>query len=145
MLPEIDYRIQGLPHSTVEEEDNTRKEVVNKVIHQFETHSDREALIADLRQNQAYNPLSEKSKNGRCVRSLPNLVPSLFHTLDDRYLVMHLRNLPVSRQVSLRHETRCWRSGERLLPEVAQAGFGGWRKLCSRVPQPSVGGAVEQE
>ena len=63
MLPTIDYRIQGLPHSTVEQEDNTRKEVANKLIHQFETHPDREALKADLRQNQAYNPFSEKSKN----------------------------------------------------------------------------------
>ena len=35
MLPKIDYRIQGLPHSTVEQEDNTRKEVANPtLIHQ---------------------------------------------------------------------------------------------------------------
>ena len=53
---EIDYRIQGLPHSTVEQDDHTRKEVVNKLIHQFETHQDREALKADLKQNQANNP-----------------------------------------------------------------------------------------
>ena len=31
-LPKFGYRIQGLPHSTVEHEDHTRKEVVNKLI-----------------------------------------------------------------------------------------------------------------
>ena len=47
---EIVFRIQGLPHSTVEQEDHTRKEVVKKLFHQFETHPNREALKADLRQ-----------------------------------------------------------------------------------------------
>ena len=63
MHPKIDCRIQRLPHSTVEQEDNTRKELVNKLIHQFDTHPDREALKADLRQHQAYNPFSGKPMN----------------------------------------------------------------------------------
>ena len=63
MLPQIDYRIQEPPHSTVEQEDNTRKEVFNKLIHQIEMHPDREALKADLKKNQAYNAFSEISKN----------------------------------------------------------------------------------
>ena len=72
IIPKIHYRIQGLPHSTVEQEDNTRKEVVNKLIHQFEMRPDREALKADLRQNQACtNPLSEKSKN--LIHSVENV------------------------------------------------------------------------
>ena len=29
-IPKIDYRLQGLPHSKVEQEDNTRKVVVKK-------------------------------------------------------------------------------------------------------------------
>ena len=58
---EIDHRIQGLQHSTVEHEDNARKGVVKKkLIRQFETHPNREALKADLRQNHAYNPFSRK-------------------------------------------------------------------------------------
>ena len=64
------YRIQGLPHSTVEQ-DHTRKVVVIKLIYQFETHPDREALKADQRQNQAFNPLSEKSKN--MIHSMVNV------------------------------------------------------------------------
>ena len=70
-LPKIDYRIQGLPHSVVEQEDNTRREVVNKLIHQIETHQDRDALKADLQQNQAYNPFTEKSKN--MIHSMENV------------------------------------------------------------------------
>ena len=62
MFPKVDYRIQGLPHSTVGQEDNTRKEVVNKLILHFETHPDREALQGELKQSRAFNPFSEQSK-----------------------------------------------------------------------------------
>ena len=67
---EIASRIQGL-HSTVEQEDHTRKEVVKKLVHQFETHPNREALKADLRQNHAYNPFSEESKD--MIHSMGNV------------------------------------------------------------------------
>ena len=33
----IDFRLQGLLHSTVQEEDDVRKETVKTLIHQFET------------------------------------------------------------------------------------------------------------
>ena len=49
----------------------TIKEVVNKLIHQIETRPDREALKADLKQNQAYNPFVEKSKN--MIHSMENV------------------------------------------------------------------------
>ena len=35
---EIDCRIQGLPHSIVQEQDHIRKKAVQKLIHQSETH-----------------------------------------------------------------------------------------------------------
>ena len=38
-------------HSTVQQEDHTRKEAVKKLTFQFETHPNREALNADFRQN----------------------------------------------------------------------------------------------
>ena len=66
---ETDYRIQGLP--TVEQEDHTRTEVVKMLIQLFETHPNREALKADLRQNHAYNPFSEKSKD--VIHSMENV------------------------------------------------------------------------
>ena len=60
---DIDYWIQGLLHHTVQQEDHTRREAVKRLIQQFETHPKREAWKADLRQNYAYNPFSEKSKD----------------------------------------------------------------------------------
>ena len=56
-------RIQGLPISAVQEHDHIRKEAVQKLIHQFETHPNKEALQADLKQNHAFNPFSEQSKD----------------------------------------------------------------------------------
>ena len=59
----MDFRIQGLPHSTVQQQDDTRKEAVKKLIHQIETHPNREALKADLAKDQAFNTFSERSKD----------------------------------------------------------------------------------
>ena len=59
---------EGLPYSTVEPQDTMHKDCVKKLIHQVETHPNREALNADLEQNQAYNPFSEKSKD--MIRSM---------------------------------------------------------------------------
>ena len=60
---EIDFRILGLPHSTVQEQDHIRKEAVKKLIHQFESHPIKEALpAADLQQNHAFNPFREQSQ-----------------------------------------------------------------------------------
>ena len=59
---EIDFRIQGLPHSCVQEHDHFRKQAVQKLIHQFENHPNKEALQEDLQQKRPFNPFSEKSK-----------------------------------------------------------------------------------
>ena len=59
---ELDFRIQGLLHSGVQEHDHIRKQAVQKFIHQFENHPNKEALQADLQQNRAFNPFSEQSK-----------------------------------------------------------------------------------
>ena len=92
MLPKIDYRIQGPLHSTVEQEDKIRKGVVNKLIHQIETHPDREALKADMKQNQAYNPLSEKSKN--MIHSMRN--------------VEYFEMCEISPKIQCPHCSTCW-------------------------------------
>ena len=94
---EIDFRIQGLPHSAVQEHDHIRKEAVQKWIHQFETHPNKEALQADLEQNRAFNPVIEQSKemndllHGKhgVLRDLrdhsQNTVLQLFDILDGRH------------------------------------------------------------
>ena len=62
----IDFRIQGLLHSTVQEQDHTRTEAVKNLIHQFETHPNKEAFQADMKQNHTFNPSSEQSKETIC-------------------------------------------------------------------------------
>ena len=106
-LPKFDYRNQGLLHSTVKQENYTRNEVVKKLIHQVETHPYRDALKANLKHNQAYNPFTENSKN--MIHSMVNVeyfemceisskfsVLSLFDVLGERYRVLHMGNLPAS-------------------------------------------------
>ena len=84
----------GLLHSTVQEQDQIRKEAVQKLIHQFETHPNEEALQAE--QNHAFNPFSEWSKE--MISSMGNMeyfeiceitpkstVPQLYEILDERH------------------------------------------------------------
>ena len=57
--------------STFQQQDDTRKEAVKKLIHQFETHPNREASKADQEKDQAFSPFSEKSKD--MIRSVGNM------------------------------------------------------------------------
>ena len=54
----VDYRIPGIPHSTVQdqEEDSNRKETVKRLIQQFENHPNRDSLIQDLNKTEEFNP-----------------------------------------------------------------------------------------
>ena len=56
---EIDFRVPGLSQAVVKEAEHLRvQELVNKI----QSHPHREALQADLQQNNAYNPFSKNSK-----------------------------------------------------------------------------------
>ena len=46
---EMDFRIQGLRQSAVQQHDHIRKETVQKLIHQFDTRPNKEALQAELK------------------------------------------------------------------------------------------------
>ena len=56
---DIDFRISGLPQSVVKQAENSR---VRELVKKIENHPHRQNLQADLQQNNAYNPLCEKSK-----------------------------------------------------------------------------------
>ena len=58
----IDFRIQGLPHSSVQKEDHDRRDMVKKLIHQFETHPNSDSLTEDSNKTEDFKPISEKSK-----------------------------------------------------------------------------------
>ena len=59
----VDYRIPGIPHSTVQQVDTNRKETVKKLIQQFESHPNTELLLQDFKKTEEINPFSEESKD----------------------------------------------------------------------------------
>ena len=56
---DIDFKIPGLPHSTVKQ---LQSASVRQLIQKIENHPDRHALQQDLRQNQSFNPCSPESQ-----------------------------------------------------------------------------------
>ena len=56
---DIDFRVSGLPHAVVKQAEKSR---VRELVKKIESHPHRQDLQADLQQNNAYNPFSEKSK-----------------------------------------------------------------------------------
>ena len=56
---DIDFRVPGLSHAVVKEAEIFR---VQELVKKIESHPHREALQADLQQNNVYNPLSNNSK-----------------------------------------------------------------------------------
>ena len=65
---DIDFRVSGLPHAVVKEAENFR---VLELVKNIERHPHREALQADLPQNNVYNPCSKKSKE--MIREMGNV------------------------------------------------------------------------
>ena len=55
---EIDFRVPGLSHAVVKEAEHLR---VQELVKKIDNHPHREALHADLQQNNIYNPFSKKS------------------------------------------------------------------------------------
>ena len=55
--PKIDFRVRGLSHAVVEEAEHLR---VQELVKKIENHPHREALHADLQQNNVYIPFSKK-------------------------------------------------------------------------------------
>ena len=56
---DIDFRVPGLSHAVVKEAERLR---VQELVKKIESHPHREALQADLQQNNACNPSSDESK-----------------------------------------------------------------------------------
>ena len=96
---DIDFRVSGLPHAILRQAENSR---VRELVKKIESQPHRQDLQADLQQNNAYNPLSEKSK--KMIKDIGNIelfelcetipkmqcsgLPSL---LESRHRLLHLR------------------------------------------------------
>ena len=65
---DIDSRVAGLPHAVAKQAGNFR---VRELVKKIESHPHRQALQADLQQNNAYNPFSEESKE--MIRDMGNV------------------------------------------------------------------------
>ena len=65
---DIDFRISGLPHSVVKQAEKSR---VRELVKKIENHPHRQDPQADLQQNNAYNPFSEKSK--KMIKDMGNV------------------------------------------------------------------------
>ena len=65
---DIDFRVSGLPHAVVKQAENFR---VHELLKKIESHPHREALQADLQQNNVYNPFSDDSK--AMIREMGNV------------------------------------------------------------------------
>ena len=59
----VDFRIPGIPFSTDEQQDTTRKNKVKKLIEKFENHQHKESFFHDLSQTQKINKFSELSQD----------------------------------------------------------------------------------
>ena len=61
----VDYRILGIPLSTVEQQDTTRENHVKKLIEKFENHQHKESFLQDLSQTQKINKFRRESQESR--------------------------------------------------------------------------------
>ena len=64
----IDFRVPGKPHAVVKEAEHLR---VQELVKRIANHPHREALHADLQQNNVYNPFNKNSK--AMIRELGNV------------------------------------------------------------------------
>ena len=65
---DIDFRVSGLPHAVVKQAEKFR---VRELVKKIESHPHREALQADLQQNNVHNPFSDDSK--AMIREMGNV------------------------------------------------------------------------
>ena len=65
---DIDSRVSGLPHAVVKQAENFR---VRELVKKIESHPHREALQADLQQNNIYTPFRNHSK--AMIREMGNV------------------------------------------------------------------------
>ena len=59
----VDYRILGIPHSTVQQQDTNHKETVKKLIQQFDNHPNEESFLQDLKKTEKINTFSESRRS----------------------------------------------------------------------------------
>ena len=87
---DIDFRVPGLSHAVVKEAENFR---VQELVKKIESHPHREALQADLQQNNVYNPFSNNSK--AMIHELGNVELSSCAKLDQKCNVPNVLSIGI--------------------------------------------------
>ena len=101
---EIDFRIQGLPHSAVQEHDDIRKKAVQKLIHQFGNHPNQEAFQRKVKTESRIQSTQravegndlQHGKHGVLRDSRDHskhTMHQLYDILADRYWKLYMRNM----------------------------------------------------
>ena len=62
----VDYRVLGIPLSTVEQQDAKRENMVKTLIEKFEKHQRKESYIKDLSQTQKINEVQQRIAGTDC-------------------------------------------------------------------------------
>ena len=113
----IDYRIPGIPHSTVQHQDTNCRETIKKLIQQFENHPNKESFLQDLNQTEEINVFSKRSKKlindvgsteifELCETSLHDTMAQLSFILATwhRVLFMWKKSQPLAKDQTVRQE-----------------------------------------
>ena len=75
----VGYRIPGIPHSAVQQQDTNRTETVTKLIQQLENHPKKESILQDLNKTEEINTfrkveeVDHRHGQYRDLRALRNL------------------------------------------------------------------------
>ena len=59
----VDFRIPGIPHSTVQQVETNRKETVRRLMEQFENLPNRNMLLKDFEKSEEINHFNQESKD----------------------------------------------------------------------------------
>ena len=105
-LEEIDiaFRVPGLSHAVVKEAEIVR---VQELVKKIESHPHREAVQADLQQNDVYNPFSNNSKE--MIRELGIVeLFELCETIHTKSAMFSMSSLLESRNCLLHLRTVSW-------------------------------------
>ena len=97
---EFDFRVPGLSHAVVKQAEHLR---VQELVKWIENRPHREALHADLQQNNVYNPFSKNSKAmsremcnvnySSCAKLCQKYNVLTAFLLESRNCVLHLRTI----------------------------------------------------
>ena len=85
---DIDFRVSGLSHAVVKQSENVS---VRELVKKIESHPHRQALQADLQQNNAFNPFSNESK--AMIREMGNVELSEFMRNNSKSAMLRMPSL----------------------------------------------------